>query len=302
MIYYFSIYEPTQDPFGKKERALEDPPFHANAIDQIVIHNVRSWFPKAKSRRFKSQFESYISKVVSGHSSAKDFLDLKLTAKSHQFIVALGDFQLITGFSILIGGSIQLDCGLTVYEWQVIVNLAWFSSLTHLSCLMVLRSYLYAHTFGRTWRLISMGILATLLSVGLLPTANYVDLLHSRSPDYAKCFLAIHPASDLALWSMILSVLIIVLGFLSRVVKLHKALSLTVLGNLRVRVSARSRNMLHAVYNWCVSSGPMQEFRIALIYRPLFALFLVIRFSLDAWSSMFVEVRSSLVTGLISAN
>ncbi|KAJ6012353.1 hypothetical protein N7522_002708 [Penicillium canescens] len=268
LVYYFSVYEPDRDPFGKEKTHPEDRPFRANAIDQMVTRKTRDWSRGSISERFKIKLENYFVK----------------------YIVALGDLQLITGFSILIGGSVQLDCGLTVYEWQVIVDLAWFSCLTHLSCLMVLRSYLYVHTFARIWRLAAMGILATLLVFGLLPTANYVDLLYSRSPDYAKCYLAIRPSSDLALWSMNLSVLIIIIGFFSRVVKLHKALSVTLWGGLRTRMSVQARSMLRVVYNWCSTSGPVQGLRFSLVYRPLFAVFLVARFGLDVWSSMFAEV------------
>jgi len=204
----------------------------------------------------------------------------------------MGDLQLITGFSILVSGALQLDCGLTVYEWQIIVYLTWFSCLTHLSCLMVLRSYLYAHTFGRTWRLVAMGILATLLIMGLLPTANYGALYTARPgpSDYAKCYLAIHPSSEIELWSMVLSVLIIAIGFISRVMKLHKMLSVTIWGNLRTWASVRARGMLRVVYKLCTTRSRARGLSFSLVYRPLFAVFLAARFVLDAWSSMFVEV------------
>lgn len=216
----------------------------------------------------------------------------------------MGDLQLVTGFSILVSGAVQLSCGLTVYEWQIAVYLAWFSCLTHLSCLMVLRSYLYVHTFGRTWRLVAMGVLAILLIVGLLPTANYGDLYNSRprSSDYAKCYLKIRSSPGIALYSMILSVLTIAIGFISRVMKLHKMLSVTLWGGLRIRASLRARAILHGLYKWCTAGGPMQGLRFSLVYRPLFAVFLVARFTLDAWVSMFVEVCSRVIVGLAIIN
>lgn len=204
----------------------------------------------------------------------------------------MGDLQLITGFSILISGAVQLKCGLTVYEWQIIVYLAWFSCLTHLSCLMVLRNYLYVRTFGRTWRLIAMGILAIMLIIGLLPTANYGDLFYSRPHpwDYAKCYLKIRPSSDISLCSMIFSVLTISIGFISRVMKLHKMLSVTLWGRLRIQASLRARAILRSIYRWCTTSLPGQSLGLSLVYRPLFSVFLMARFVLDSWSSMFVEV------------
>ncbi|CAG7919466.1 unnamed protein product [Penicillium olsonii] len=203
----------------------------------------------------------------------------------------MGDFQLITGFSILISGAVQLNCGLTVYEWQIIVYLAWFSCLTHLSCLMVLRSYLYVHTIGRTWRLIAMGVLAVMMIVGLLPTANYGNLFTSRPrpSDYAMCYLRIRHSPGIALLSMIASALTIAIGFISRVMKLHKVISVTLWGRFRIQASHRSRDILRAVYKWCTASGPNLGLRFALVYRPLLAVFLVARFSLTTWFSMFVE-------------
>lgn len=216
----------------------------------------------------------------------------------------MGDLQLVTGFSILISGAVQLSCGLTVYEWQIAVYLAWFSCLTHLSCLMVLRSYLYVHTFGRTWRLVAMGVLAILLIVGLLPTANYADLFNSRPrpSDYAKCYLKIRPSSDIALCSMVLSVLTIAIGFISRVMKLHKIISVTLWGGLRIRASLRARAILRVIYKRCTTSGPVQGLRFSLVYRPLFTVFLVARFALDAWVSMFVEVCSRVIARLTIIN
>ncbi|CAG8139695.1 unnamed protein product [Penicillium salamii] len=203
----------------------------------------------------------------------------------------MGDLQLVTGFSILISGAVQLDCGLTVYEWQIVVYLAWFSCLTHLSCLMVMRSYLHVHTVGRTWRLVAMGVLAILLIVGLLPTANYGHLYNQRPgpSDYAKCYLKVRRSSGITLCSMILSVLTIAIGFISRVMKLHKMLSVTLWGGLRIRTSHRSRAILRVIYRWSVKSGPAQGLSFSLVYRPLLAVFLAARFLLDAWVSMFVE-------------
>jgi hypothetical protein len=212
----------------------------------------------------------------------------------------MGDLQLITGFSILISGAVQLKCGLTIYEWQIIVYLAWFSCLTHLSCLMVLRNHLYVHTFGRTWRLIAMGVLAVLLIIGILPTANYGEMRYSgpTPSEYAKCYLKLQAPSGIPLFSVILSILTIAIGFISRVIKLHKVLSVRCWGKLRTRVSRRSRAILRAIYRWCTISGPVRGLGFCLVYRPLLAVFLVARFVLDAWVSMFVEVYSHAICHL----
>ena len=85
----------------------------------------------------------------------------------------MSDLQIVTGFAVLISGFAQLPCGLSTYYWLLIVQLAWFSSLTHLSCLTLLRHHLYARRTELTWRLLAMGAMALLLIIGLVSTGNY---------------------------------------------------------------------------------------------------------------------------------
>ncbi|KAE8441095.1 hypothetical protein EG329_005890 [Mollisiaceae sp. DMI_Dod_QoI] len=54
-------------------------------------------------------------------------------------IMSFSDQQLITGISIVIGGLSQLEWGLAVYHFQEVGNLAWFSTMTHILTLTVLR-------------------------------------------------------------------------------------------------------------------------------------------------------------------
>ncbi|KAK0112418.1 hypothetical protein ONS96_001661 [Cadophora gregata f. sp. sojae] len=61
-----------------------------------------------------------------------------------QFILALSDQQLVTGLAILITGYAQ-RCTISGHHFQLIANLAWFSSTTHLSTLAVLQKYLIRH-------------------------------------------------------------------------------------------------------------------------------------------------------------
>ncbi|KAJ5334424.1 uncharacterized protein N7506_008207, partial [Penicillium brevicompactum] len=269
MLYFLVAFDPARDPFAKDEKSAENPPFRPNAIDLLITRKLRGWVPGCMSQCLKNRLENSFVKCV----------------------VAMGDLQLVTGFSILISGAVQLNCGLAVCEWKIVVYLAWFSCLTHLSCLMALRSYLYVHTIGRTWRLVAMGVLAILLIVGLLPTANYAHLYSQRPrpSDYAKCYLKAHRSSGIALCSMVLLVLTIAIGFISRVMKLHKMLSVTLRGGLRIRASRDSRTILRVIYRWCTKSGPVQGLGFSLVYRPVLAVFLVARFVLDTWVSMFVE-------------
>jgi arginine exporter protein ArgO len=94
----------------------------------------------------------------------------------------MSDLQIVTGLSILISGFSQLHCGLSTYHWQVLVYLAWFSSLTHLCCLTFLRNYLFNHPGQRLWRLVSMFVIVLMLVVALVPT-GYFDWFHSYQID-----------------------------------------------------------------------------------------------------------------------
>lgn len=212
----------------------------------------------------------------------------------------MSDLQILTGLSISISGYSQLRCGLSVYHWQVLVYLTWFCSLTHLSCLTFLRNYLYDHPGERCWRLIGMGLLVAMLIIALLPTGNYN--FRTDPADYAICsFQHIKPtgpvpdSNGLEYSSMIISVLLLALEFISRVFRLHRTLSIGVATRVRRQLSKVIRRRLRAFYQRC--RGPPDPsrhhattLRVLILYRPLLALFLAIRVISDLWSSMLLEV------------
>src|SRR5947207_386718 len=111
----------------------------------------------------------------------------------------MSDLQIVTGFSIIISGFIQLHCGISAYHWQILVYLAWFSSLTHLTCLTVLRNYLFNNPGQRLWRWVAMGVIIVMLVVALYPTGSFdwvgnstfsipADQLQPPPSSYAICF------------------------------------------------------------------------------------------------------------------
>ncbi|KAE9379656.1 hypothetical protein N431DRAFT_526962 [Stipitochalara longipes BDJ] len=95
---------------------------------------------------------------------AKDEMKIELLQR---FILALSDQQLITGFAILVAGILK-SCTITWWEFQVVVSLAWFSSTTHLSTLVVLWGYLQDHPTVRNWRVGGMLVILGLLFFGVL--------------------------------------------------------------------------------------------------------------------------------------
>ena len=82
------------------------------------------------------------------------------------------DQQLVTGLAILIAGFSQISSGISTVYWQVIVDLAWFSSITHVATLAALRPYFRKHRSTRIWRVVLMISLALLQIAALVPTGN----------------------------------------------------------------------------------------------------------------------------------
>jgi hypothetical protein len=84
-----------------------------------------------------------------------------------RFILTLSDQQLVTGLAILIG-AVSNQQILSVYEFSVVLSLAWFSSTTHLATLDALREYFLEHKVVRNWRVGGMLSLLALLSYCLV--------------------------------------------------------------------------------------------------------------------------------------
>jgi hypothetical protein len=74
-------------------------------------------------------------------------------------ILGFGDQQLVTGFAIIIASYVQLNRGISSYHWQIVGNLAWFSTITHLITLTSLRNLIRSNNVMRWIRVIFMGIL-----------------------------------------------------------------------------------------------------------------------------------------------
>lgn len=92
-------------------------------------------------------------------------------------IISMCDIQITTGFAILISGFIMAQPSsaepLNAWHWEIVVSLAWFSTITHLAGLSVFRR----HTSERPWiqwiRLVSMVSLGVALMVAYIPTGFF---------------------------------------------------------------------------------------------------------------------------------
>lgn len=97
-------------------------------------------------------------------------------------LITFSDTQVITGISILLAGYIQLPFGISAYHWQVVIALAWFSSLTHLLTLKSLRDYFRERVEMAVWRAVLMGFVMTLLVVAL-GTTGYITQADAPNDD-----------------------------------------------------------------------------------------------------------------------
>ncbi|KAJ5959223.1 uncharacterized protein N7479_006373 [Penicillium vulpinum] len=267
-LHYVTVYDETRDPFQKAGQS-----FRPNPIDESSLKLpkliIRPLFENGK----KGKFSNFLIKCTR----------------------AMSDIQILTGCSILISGFSQLKCGLATYYWLVIIHLAWISCLTQLSCLTVLRNYLYDHSIERALRLLVVGILVILLIVGLSFTGNYQWAFdadngdHPTLSDPAVCYMRSRLEMSSAFLSMPLSMILIIFGFGSRVIGLYDTL-LSGVVRVRTLLAAPIRRLLRIVYNWSHASGSPQSLKLTLCYLPLLSIYLTWLVLVDVWDSVIIEV------------
>ncbi|MCJ1401377.1 hypothetical protein MMC11_004589 [Xylographa trunciseda] len=88
-----------------------------------------------------------------------------------RFILTFSDQQLVTGLALLIA-TFAKRCTITGNDFQIATALAWFSSMTHLATLSVLRLYFLRRPRVRFLRLIGM-----LIVLGLLLAAEFIPAI-----------------------------------------------------------------------------------------------------------------------------
>ena len=83
-----------------------------------------------------------------------------------KILLGLSDTQLLTGIAILTAGYVK--CSISVYHSNIVADLAWFASGTHLSSLSILKHYLCEHPATKWLRVFLLLVaLGLLLSVAL---------------------------------------------------------------------------------------------------------------------------------------
>ncbi|KAJ5178691.1 hypothetical protein N7492_001901 [Penicillium capsulatum] len=296
-LYYVTVYDPSTDPFDAVQEGA--PSERPNPLDDFLLKWLRSG-PAYIAKRFLDSRQ-----VLSFRTKAQ------LERVLIKCILLMGDLQIVTGLAILLSGFAQFECGLAALKWRIILDLSWFSCLTHLSCMTMLRKHLHTHTFQRIWRLIAMGILAAILAAGLLITANPNWLLLNENAKATPticitgCYLEPGPNKSWVeslepvpvqswqpsewFWTPVVSASFIVIAFISRIVRLHKTSSL-VARRATEWLDGQMQRFLWALFRVSCTEGHMSGLGRSFLYRPIFGIFMILRFLLDSFPSFAAEV------------
>lgn len=145
------------------------------------------------------------------------------------------DTQILTGIAILLCAYLELGRGISIYHWRVTVQLAWFSSVTHLTTLTSLRTHFQERPKMALWRTFLMGVTLLLLIIALVPTGFITGGSTGSITSYLFNLEATAPAiclfSNESLFGpfysavVILSIIILLTSYVTRVIKLFTPLS-----------------------------------------------------------------------------
>ncbi|GAB7334996.1 hypothetical protein MBLNU13_g06862t2 [Cladosporium sp. NU13] len=86
-------------------------------------------------------------------------------------VISVSDQQLVTALAILAAGYYEImNNNLSVYHWQIVVYLAWLSSVVHIESLTLLRDVFNNNPNLRSLRVAGILVLLALLEVTMWPT------------------------------------------------------------------------------------------------------------------------------------
>lgn len=170
-----------------------------NDVDVLIMERYKhsAWSrPSARLQNWWRASKDFFRKLLflkrnaAGYSSLSK--DNRIEAVRH-FFLALSDQILATGLAILVAG-IANRCQLSLFEFNIVVSLGWFSVTTHLATLILLREYFLHNRIVRNLRIIAM-----LASIGLLAYGLVIaGFLFEGNLDSTTCFAyALSDASGL---------------------------------------------------------------------------------------------------------
>ena len=150
------------------------PEEHLNSLDFAIIDWFSaSWFGKGLAY-LRSHVIPFLRKYLfmAPTRERKPLTKARREVAFEKFILALSDQQLVTGIAILIA-IFANHCRTSIYELNIAISLAWFSSTTHLATLDVLHRYFRQNIVVRNWRMVGMISVLFLLIPGLVLIDKY---------------------------------------------------------------------------------------------------------------------------------
>ena len=234
-----------------------------------------------------------------GHISEK-----KWSEPLRKAVLAFSDQQSVTGIAILVSGYSQMaSCHrpMTVYNWQITVDLAWFSSITHLTTLTCLRSYFQQRPALRIWRLSCMTINAAILAIALGSTGweevspELPALCLYRPKDVISATIGLDPLTySIPLYNrfyIAITATFLVFSYLARVIQLYPKAQASFQGLFRHRPSTMYNRWLDSVRGRALhSSGRPVRLCFVVTYRMLLSQYYATKAVVDLYTSMFWEV------------
>ena len=173
----------------------------------------------AAARRRWSHLKRRHTDLASATNIESDAVKKARTAAVTQFVLALSDQQLVTGLAILIAGLSNLR-RITGYELAIVISLSWFSSTTHLTTLIALRTYMDSHGVVRDARVVGMVVILILMGFLLFLLSGAVIYGFTRPAQCAfeNGFGALVPLS----WAVTLMVVLkLAIGYTLRIQDLY---------------------------------------------------------------------------------
>jgi hypothetical protein len=211
----------------------------------------------------------------------------------------------------LVSGFIDLPKGISAYHFNIVTNLAWFSKLTHICGLTVLRKYFHIRPTEKLIRMICMIIFALMLLAAIGPTLSF-NWAHpdegtaSLNGTDAIClydpFRSAHwhryfkwnPGGfteSTAYQSGTMSIVLLVLTFVSRTIKFHSPF-LKHLKRFRNYSEGLGAGLTRMLVNRATETTGIRSLRVRrYLLISQMASILVVRLYCDLIMSMFSDVR-----------
>lgn len=260
----------------------------------VLIHYLLDCGPEPAVNPIDRGIIDFVWKKIGRRPSKKKKMGVAL----RRGVLMFSDQQVVTGIAILSAGYSQLHCGLSSYHWEIVVYLAWFSSLTHLTTLTVLCQYFHDNPLIRNWRAAFMLATVALLGVALLPTAKeewgyrpgvpaqcFFDLL---GDSYAgKVFLRGNLFPDHQV-STYLSLVVLLVSFVTRVIKLSKRSSVFTRRWIRTKPGGLLKKWLGQLNRRARISGACSLWKF--VHEIILGVYVMLKAVFDINESMVWEV------------